>query len=246
MITLVSGDLAATEAMKQFILDVCAIKAFLTQQNRVAESSLPNFAMMTPLNRRRLATNVTDFADCTLTASIAPTSPADGTGTMTVTGVSLGAVTVGATVWGESVASGTKVVSQTSGAAGGIGVYVVSVSQTAAAQDMAAGLIEVTAPMQLSIQVDFYGESSGDNAALFSTLFRDEYATTFFEAWPGITPLHADEGRQAAFIPEEQQYQGRWIVRAELQADAVVAVPQQFAAALLAEIVNVDAVYPPS
>lgn len=56
------------------------------------------------------------------------TPPGAGT-VLTVTAVTSGTIYLGMTLTGGSITAGTKVVSQTSGTAGGVGSYVVSVSQ---------------------------------------------------------------------------------------------------------------------
>jgi hypothetical protein len=56
------------------------------------------------------------------------TPPGAGT-VLTVTAVASGTIYLGMTLTGGAITAGTKVVSQTSGTAGGIGVYVVSASQ---------------------------------------------------------------------------------------------------------------------
>mgnify|MGYP000088076413 CR=1 FL=1 len=56
------------------------------------------------------------------------TPPGAGT-VLTVSAVTSGTIYLGMTLTGGSVSAGTKVVSQTSGTAGGVGVYVVSISQ---------------------------------------------------------------------------------------------------------------------
>ena len=52
--------------------------------------------------------------------------------TLTVSAVASGTIYLGMTISGTGVTAGTKIVSQTSGTAGGVGVYVVSVLQTVA------------------------------------------------------------------------------------------------------------------
>jgi len=56
------------------------------------------------------------------------TPPGAGT-VLTVATVTSGVIYLGMTLTGGAISAGTKVVSQTSGAAGGVGVYVVSISQ---------------------------------------------------------------------------------------------------------------------
>jgi hypothetical protein len=57
--------------------------------------------------------------------------------------------------------------------------------------------------------------------------------------------LHADEAKQIPFVNAEDQYEDRWIVEVDLQVNAVVTAPQEFADAARVGLVDVDAVYPP-
>lgn len=66
-----------------------------------------------------------DSQTASFTASIATTN-------MTVTVATAGSIYLGMTLTGTGVSAGTRVVSQTSGTAGGVGVYVVSISHTVA------------------------------------------------------------------------------------------------------------------
>lgn len=234
----VPGDLACLEAIRQFVALVAnGAPAYRTQENLVPEPDDENFVMMTPTVRTRAATNLHGFADCAFTASIAGDE-------MTVTAVALGALLPGATVFGADVAEGTAIVSGPDD--GGPGVYVVSPGQTVAQTTMASGSQSVTQKVLMAVQLDVYGPASDVNSAALSTLLRDEFATSFFAGIsPGIVPVHADDPRQSPFITEEQQFQRRWTVDAQLDVDVVVTVPQQFADQLEVGIVNVDAVYPP-
>lgn len=63
---------------------------------------------------------------------------------MTVTTMTTGAVEPGQTVFGDGVAAGTRVLSQTSGAPGGIGTYLVSVSQSVATRQLRAAAADRT------------------------------------------------------------------------------------------------------
>ena len=81
----------------------------------------------------------------TCTASISGT-------TMTVTAMSVGALYEGMEIFGSGVTSGTTIVSQTSGAIGGVGVYEVSTSQT-----VASTTITGPTPFQEITSSDFAG-----------------------------------------------------------------------------------------
>lgn len=83
---------------------------------------------------------ISNFADiasiftslaCSVTGSIAVNSSTGG-GTLTVTAVGSGTIYPGMNLAGTGVKPGTLVLSQVSGTTGGIGVYLVSVSQTVA------------------------------------------------------------------------------------------------------------------
>ena len=206
-----------------------------TQQNRVAEMSAPNFAMMTPVDRGRLSTNVDTYDDCQFVASIAGAQ-------MTVTSVAFGKVTAGRRVYGVGVSDGTTIVSGP--ADGGPGVYVVSPEQTVASRVMAAGVENIATPTRYDVQVDFYGAESADKATVFAQVFRDEYGCTIFAGLPGgLSPLYTSDPRQVQFVAEEQQYQGRWTLTVSMQADSVVTVPKEFADRIEIDRIAVDAFY---
>jgi hypothetical protein len=77
--------------------------------------------------------NTTDFTNgVTLGSHTASFTASMATTNMTVTVATAGSIYLGMTLTGTGVSAGTLVVSQTSGTAGGVGVYVVSISQTTA------------------------------------------------------------------------------------------------------------------
>lgn len=233
----IPGETVCLEAVVQFMAAILAgVPAYKTQLNRVPEPSDPNFAMLTPTLRRRLSTNVDTYDDCQFAGSIAGT-------TMTVTSVAFGLVTIGRTVFGVGVSDNTTIVSGPSG--GGPGSYQVSPTQTVAARTLAAGIENIKQPIELSMQVDFYGTAASDNAQTFSTIFRDEYGVSIFDALPGgVSPLFTDEPQNAVFLSEAQQYQDRWTLKAMMQVDSVVSVPKQFADQITIDRIPVDAFYP--
>ncbi len=200
-----------------------------------------DFVVMTQLRRTRLEINVDSSADCRFTASIAGTR-------MTVTHVSIGTVALDSTVFGVGVAAGTTVKSQTSGSAGGIGAYVVSVSQIVPSTTLSCGSLDVMQPVEVSYQLDIHGPASADNAQVISTLMRDEFGVQQFANQSpnyGVVPLYADDPRQAPFLNEAQAYEWRWVVEAMLQANPIISVPLQYADAVSVEVVSVDETYPP-
>lgn len=98
--------------------------------------------------------------------------------------------------------------------------------------------------MQAEMQLDVYGPLAGDWSVIVSTLWRDDYACLALA--PNCQPLHADEGTRAPLVNGEEQYELRYIVRAQLQYNPVVSTVVQ--SATVAEItpINVDVTYPPA
>ena len=95
-------------------------------QDLTTQTAPANTAQVMRFNTTDLANGVTlGSHTASFTASIA-------TANMTVTVATAGSIYLGMTLTGTGVSAGTLVVSQTSGTAGGVGVYVVSISQTTA------------------------------------------------------------------------------------------------------------------
>lgn len=98
--------------------------------------------------------------------------------------------------------------------------------------------------IELTLQLDFYGPSSGDWAAQISTLFRDEYGVTALA--PNCAPLYADTARMIPLTNAENQYEQRWSLDCAIQYNPTVTAAQQFADVLTAQVISVDQAYPPS
>lgn len=243
-ITLSPSQDDVTTALRSFLLSILpsGVEVLETQVNRVPEPAGTNYVMMTPLLRPRLSTNVDSYADIVYTGSITGA-------TLDVSAVSLGPIAVGQPVFGVGVAVGTQITALGSGT-GGIGTYTVAPgSQSVDSELMAGGGKAIHEAVQLTVQVDFYGPASPNYAQTFSATFRDDAATTFFAAsGVDMAPFYADDPRQLAFIGDgEQQYEDRWSVDAVMQVnELVLGLPQQFAVALEADVINVDATYPPA
>lgn len=231
-------------ALRTFLLAVlpAGVEVVKGQPNRVAEVAVKNFVVMSPPRYNRLRTNVDGDADVKFTGSIAGTA-------MTVTAVAFGAIAAGATVFGVGVADDTEVVSQTSGAPGGAGVYEVSESQTIAAQTLSSGATSLEQGAEVTVQLDFHSDdgAAGDMAQVVSTVLRDQRGVAMFAAQDpnhGVVPLHADDPRQMPFHNEEQQVEWRWVLDACLQANQVVSLPQQYADSVEVEVLSVEAEFP--
>lgn len=206
------------------------------QANRVVEPVGKDFVVMTATIRGRLETNVDTYLDSAFVGSITG-------GTMTVTGTLFGSVvpTTGTLVGGTGVVYGTSILGQLTGSVGGTGTYAVAPAQQVLQGTMAAGVKTALMPTKLTIQLDVHGPSSGDNAQVLATLLRDEYAVDAFATYgPDVTPLYTDDPRQVPFKNAEDQWEERWIVDAHLQVNPIVTLPQQFAAALAATLVELE------
>lgn len=109
----VAGDVV-TEG--QEVSDVCNIDDYITKEDWWLNINMPRALFSSP--------SFTNIAPAHFTASIVGT-------TMTVTAVTApGVLYLGSVISGAGVTSGTRIHNQISGTTGGIGTYVVSVSQT--------------------------------------------------------------------------------------------------------------------
>lgn len=234
-----------TTLLRAFLIDVLPdeTQVILGQINRVPEPIEGQFVVMTPTHILRLGTNFDESGDVKFFGSISGD-------VMTVTSfspTSKGVIEVGSPVFGVGVSDGTKVTERISGA-GETGTYKLNISQNVSSETLSAGRWSATQPSQWSVQLDFHGAdtTSADMAQTVSTLFRDEYATSFFSRQSAsISPLLADDPRQMPFINDQQQYEWRWIVEARLQVDQKVLVPQQYADDVEVGLIEVDSHYPP-
>jgi hypothetical protein len=242
MVSLNPTQSAVQTVLRSFLLQIlpAGIECIQGQDNRVPEPTGSDFVVMTAMRRTRLETNIDTLVDVAFTASIAGNL-------MTVTGVQYGTIEAGNQLFGSGLASGsTTVVQQISGSIGGTGTYSVSQPQTVPSQLLAAGTMNIMQPTEIVYQLDVHGPNSPDNAQTITTLFRDEYATDFFEAAGiGVDPLYADDPHQVPYLNENSQVETRWVVEAHLQANQIVQVPAQAAATLSVVLVDVDAAYPP-
>lgn len=228
------------EALRAFLLAVLPTGTPVVRAltNRVPEPKETDFVVMSSIARKRLATNVGTYADVFFIGSIAGD-------VLTVTTVDYGTLAVGRQVFGAGIAADTRIAALLS-ASGGTGTYRLSNTQAIASEAMAAGVVDLLQPTQLTMQLDVHGPESAAHAQVISTLFRDEYAVSKFEeSGFAVVPLHADDPRLTPFVNAEQQVEMRWVITAELQCNPSVTLPQQFASELSQDLVNVDVVYPP-
>ena len=204
------------------------------QVNRVPPPRPSNYIVMTQVLRTRLSMNIDEVFDVIFTGSITD-------GVLTVTDIASWDIRVGAEVAGAGVVLGTTITGPLSET-----TYSISPAQTVPSSTLYAGYKTAIAATQFDIQLDIHGPASAQTAAIIATLFRDEYATQYFEN-SGIDahPLYTSEPRQMPFINGEAQYEERWSLDLSFHVNQVVQVPQQFADQLDADFISVDAVFPP-
>lgn len=108
-----------------------------------------------------------------------------------------------------------------------------------------SGSRSITQETRVTIQLDVHGPKSADNAQVISTMLRDMAACDSFKGSGfDIQPLYTSDPRQLPFITGEDQYEDRWSLDVEIQANPIVTVPQDFAAELgPVDLIPVDLVY---
>lgn len=207
------------------------------QVNRVPEPKQGDLVVMTPLFRRRLATNTDTYRDVVFQGSISGS-------TLTVTDMVNGAISVGKTLSCVGIAPNTRIMAFGSGT-GGVGTYTVFPAQTIAPGKIAAGFERFLQPTEFTVQVDVHGPNSADNAQIITTLFRDGWGTKrFAELNPDVQPLHADDPKQIPFFNGENQVENRWVITAVMQANEIVEMPMQFADEAYVTVIEVDGAFP--
>lgn len=235
MIAIAPSERATLIALRSFLIAIlpAGVPVIRAQVNRVPEPASPDFVLMTPIRRERLATNIDTWADTLIFAAIAGTQ-------LTVATIENGTLSVGSPIFGVAVADGTVITAFGTGT-GGVGSYTVSISQSVSQDWLAAGVKSVLMETELTVQLDVHGPGSADAAQQIAAVMRDEYACQFFAAAnSAIAPLYASDPRQVPFLNSEEQFETRWILEACLQVQFVAAVPQQFADQLEIGLIQAD------
>jgi hypothetical protein len=224
----VPNESGCITALRAFLISIlpAGVEVRQAQANRAPEPTGTEFVVITPILRRRLETNVDNYQDCCFTGSTAAA-------VLTISAMFFGTVAVGSTLFGPTVASGTTILAQTAGTPGGVGTYTISAAQSVISGKLACGLQTLQQATEITYQLDVHSatiNNAGDMAETIATLFRDDYATTFFAAqgFTGMSPLYADDPRQVPFQNAEMQWESRYIVDAKMQANQVVTVPQTY------------------
>ena len=108
--------------------------------------------------------------------------------------------------------------------------------------DSLPSTIQFEQDVELGIQIDCYGPSSGDWADTLTTLLRSEYGVNALA--PNVAPLYADDARLIPLVDGEEQWEERWSIDARFQYNPVTTVPQQYANVVDLTIINVQEAYP--
>jgi len=204
-----------------------SVEIIQAEDNLVSEPAAPDFVVMQPILRTRLSTNIDEYQDCAFTGSIAGK-------VLTVTNSPpvFGTIqpALNPTLFGSGVAAGTTITAQTGGTPGKAGTYTVSILQTLASTSLAAGILGMVQPTQLTVQCDVHGPASADNVQIVSTIMRSAYGSDLFKAQNlGVALLFASDPRQSPFWNSESQIEKLWSIDINLEVKPVVSVPQQFA-----------------
>ncbi|HEX7687351.1 MAG TPA: hypothetical protein VF453_06580 [Burkholderiaceae bacterium] len=110
-----------------------------------------------------------------------------------------------------------------------------------------AGQRQDTVPQQVTVQLDFHGPSSYDNATIVEALWRSDAGVDGLAiSGLAIAPLYASDPRQAPFLNGEQQVEQCWQVDLVMQCNPVITTGQDFAASLEVGLINVDREFPPA
>ena len=192
------------------------------QTNRVPEPAGTDFVSMTPILRERLEWNTDTYGQDTemITFATMATIPAPGAILSNVAGTATGTVV---SVSGLSVMLTPGAAPSAYFAVGDV------IGAIGTVTGVTYGAKSILTPTKVTIQLDVHGPSSGDNAALISSLFFDTYATDqFATSGFAVYPLYASEPKQIPFDNAEQQVEQRYVVDVVLQCNPVTNVPVQY------------------
>ena len=98
-------------------------------------------------------------------------------------------------------------------------------------------------PINYTIRLDVHGDSAADNTQIIMSMFRSDYATSFFKGVGyDVTPLWCRDPTQVPYLNGEQQIEQRWIMEVYLQCNPVLSMTGIESADTLSvnEFVDVD------
>lgn len=139
---------------------------------------------------------------------------------LTVTAVGSGALVVGATISGTGVTTGTTIVAQLTGTAGGIGMYQVSIEQTVASTTITAtyGVLTVTAVTSGNLAVGDVLSGSGVTAGTYITSLGTGTGGT------GTYNVSASQTAASTTVTATGYVATKWIVASPANAGELVKI----------------------
>lgn len=103
-----------------------------------------------------------------------------------------------------------------------------------------------TQQVAILVQVSVHGDLAFDLATRAALLMSSGFATEFLAARSEpLQILEASDARQSPFLNAQQQVERMWSFDVRLQGSFSVSFDQQSALELGADVINVDAEYPP-
>lgn len=205
---------------------VTAVPIIRGQVNRVPQPKTPDYVVMWPLMRNRLATNIDVVLDIQFTGSITAN-------VLTISALGSGAPWIGANLFGAGIAAGCVVTGQLTGTPLGTGTYSVSATPNVTSMTIYAGSDSITQKTEVTVQADVHGPASADNVARLAALWRDPFGVLAAVTNGGVLmPLYHSDPRQLPFDNAENQVEERWTIDLVMQVDPTVTVPMQFAGTL--------------
>lgn len=126
------------------------------------------------------------------------------------------------------------------------GLFAPALATTTQTYDGDAGTATNKQSKQWTAQVDCYGLTSADNAAMIVQMLRTPYGAEQFElSGLEIAPLFSSDARQLAMATGEDEYQERWTFEVALQYNPEITVSQQSADELSVGIIEANRAYGP-
>lgn len=83
----------------------------------------------------------------------------------------------------------------------------------------------ITQHFQANVQIDFYGNTSRENANTMVTTSRTLLGANYLKTY-GIQPLYCEEARRIQNVTGERQYEDRYMVDFNIEFDGVLSVEQ--------------------
>lgn len=110
-------------------------------------------------------------------------------------------------------------------------------------QSSTPGVETMSHTSQWRVQLDCYGEGSGDMANVISTVFRSEWACEIFrDTGYMVRPVYSTDPRQTYYIDGEAQYGERWTIDVTMLFEDGVGVDMYFFDSATITPISVDTI----